>query len=307
ARTPVEIAIDGRGRGFTAVAVEMVQGGRAQPLGRKTFQPAPWWSISSKGTGKNTMRVEIGRETVKGLQGTPVTIRAKGERAGTLLRSPEAIVAEVTLPVRLTPPTLGVVSTATYVTQGGCEAVVYRVGETSVKDGVEAGAWFFPGFPLPGGGKGDRFALFAVPYDMRAAAEVRLVAVDDVGNRAQAGFIDKFTPDPPREDTIQLDDAFLGRVVPAILSQTPGMADHGGLLQNFLAINGELRRENNEELKKLASASRTEFLWTAPFEAMRNTGIMAHFADRRSYVLHGKVVDHQDHLGLDLAKTESAP
>jgi len=136
---------------------------------------------------------------------------------------------------------------------------------------------------------------------------VRLVAVDDVGNRAQTGFIDKFTPDPPREDTIQLDDAFLGRVVPAILSQTPGMADHGGLLQNFLAINGELRRENNEELKKLASASKTEFLWTAPFEAMRNTGIMAHFADRRSYVLHGKVVDHQDHLGLDLAKTESAP
>jgi murein DD-endopeptidase MepM/ murein hydrolase activator NlpD len=306
-RTPVEIGIDGRGRGFTSVEVELVQGTRIQPLGRKTYTPPPWWSIRSKGTGTDTLRVEVGRETVKGLQGTPGTIRVRGERAGTPLRSPDPVVREVTLPVRLTPPTLGVISTATYVTQGGSEAVVYRVGETSVKDGVEAGEWFFPGFPLPGGAKGDRFALFAVPYDMRTPSAVRVVAVDDVGNKASTGFIDRFTPDPPREDTIRLDEAFLGRVVPAILSQTPEITDRGGLLENFLAINGELRRANNAELRKLAAASRQEFLWTAPFEAMRGTGIMAHFADRRSYVLNGRVVDHQDHLGLDLAKTESAP
>jgi murein DD-endopeptidase MepM/ murein hydrolase activator NlpD len=34
---------------------------------------------------------------------------------------------------------------------------------------------------------------------------------------------------------------------------------------------------------------------------------MAHFADHRSYVYDGRVVDHQDHLGLDLAKTEASP
>lgn len=306
ARTPIEVAIDGRGRGFSQVRVELVQGTRVETLGRKSFQAAPWWSLSSAGTGKDAMRVEVGRETVKGLAGTPVTIRVTAERAGTLLRSPAPVVREATLPVRLNPPSLGVLSSFTYVTQGGCEAVVYRVGETSVRDGVEAGEWFFPGFPLPGGAKGDRFALFAVPYDMRSVSGVRLVAVDDVGNRAQSAFIDKFTPDPPRSDTIQLDEAFLQRVVPAILSQTPEMTDRGGLLENFLAINGELRRTNNAVLKKLALTSKTQFLWTAPFEAMRNTGIMAHFADRRSYVLHGRVVDHQDHLGLDLAKTEAA-
>jgi murein DD-endopeptidase MepM/ murein hydrolase activator NlpD len=307
ARTPIEVAIDGRGRGFSRVEVTMVQGTRVEPLGSKEYRPAPWWKLPSGGTGKDTMRVEVGRETVRGLSGAPVTIRVKGERAGALLRSPDPVVREVTLPVRLTPPTLGVLSTATYVTQGGCEAVVYRVGDTAVRDGVQAGDWFFPGFPLPGGGKGDRFALFAVPYDTRSAQGVVLVAFDDVGNRAQHSFIDKFTPDPPRSDTIRLDEGFLSRVVPAILSQTPEMTDRGGLLENFLAINGELRRANNTVLRDLASTSATRFLWSAPFEAMRGTGIMAHFADRRQYVLGGRVVDHQDHLGLDLAKTEAAP
>jgi hypothetical protein len=240
ARTPVKIEVDGKGRGFRSVKVELVQGSRVEPLGHRDYAPAAPWSLSSKGTGSDEIKVEVGRDTIKGLSQAPATIRVTAERAGSWLRSPEPIVREAVLPVRLTPPSLGVLSTATYVTQGGSEAVVYRVGETAVRDGVEAGEWFFPGFPLPGGAKGERFAFFAVPYDTGNAAAIRLVAIDDVGNRAQVSFIDKFTPEAPRSDTIRLDDAFLGRVVPAILSQTPELTDRGSTLQNFLAINGEL-------------------------------------------------------------------
>ena len=40
---------------------------------------------------------------------------------------------------------------------------------------------------------------------------------------------------------------------------------------------------------------------------MGSTKVMAHFADRRSYVYRGKGVDQQDHLGLDMAGLARAP
>ncbi len=65
---------------------------------------------------------------------------------------------------------------ATYVAQGGCEAVVYRVGDSSVRDGVQAGDWWFPGYDLPGGAPGERFALFGAPFDLDDPERIRLVA-----------------------------------------------------------------------------------------------------------------------------------
>jgi murein DD-endopeptidase MepM/ murein hydrolase activator NlpD len=185
--------------------------------------------------------------------------------------------------------------------------VVYRVGETAVKDGVSAGAWFFPGFPLPGGGPQDRFALFAVPYDMNEISQVKLIAEDDVGNASSASIIDKFFARPLRHDTIPLDDAFLQKVVPPILSQTPELQDKGSLLANYLEINRELRKIDNAQLTALAKTSQPRFLWTRPFQPMGSTKVMAHFADRRSYVYRGSAVDQQDHLGLDMAGISHAP
>ena len=49
-----------------------------------------------------------------------------------------------------------------------------------MRDGVQAGDWWFPGYALPGGDERDRFALFAVPYDMSDVSDVKLVAIDDV-------------------------------------------------------------------------------------------------------------------------------
>jgi murein DD-endopeptidase MepM/ murein hydrolase activator NlpD len=85
------------------------------------------------------------------------------------------------------------------------------------------------------------------------------------------------------------------------------MTDRGSLLENFLAINRELRKSDNAALKEMAKTTKTEFLWRRPFQAMRNAGVMARFADRRTYVYEGRRIDQQDHLGLDLARTEAAP
>lgn len=305
-RTPVVIAAAAGGRGLGPFKVELVQGERVVPLAARELVPRPAWKFWGPRTAADTVRVEVGKETVPELKGGEATIRVTAERAGTWLRRPPAVVRELALPVRLVPPTLAVVSTRTYVAQGGAEAVVYRVGEGATRDGVRAGAWWFPGYPLPGGAAGERFALFAVPYDQADAATVRLVAADAVGNEAEASFIDQFFPKPFSTDTIELDDRFLDKVVPEIMAQTPELADRGSKLDNYLQINGDLRRRNAEELRALAAKSPAEFRWRGAFLPLPNGQVMSAFADRRNYLYGGKQVDRQDHLGFDLAATRQA-
>src|SRR6185369_15986194 len=116
-----------------------------------------------------------------------------------------------------------------------------------------------------------------------------------------------FFPQTVRSDTIQVTDDFLGKVVPEIMSQTPDMHDRGSPVANYLAINGELRKANAAEMTRLSESSRPAFLWSRRFEPMPNGKVMSSFADRRTYVYGGKTIDHQDHLGFDLASTRGAP
>ncbi|HEX6899485.1 MAG TPA: M23 family metallopeptidase [Thermoanaerobaculia bacterium] len=301
--TPVQIRIEDPQR-VEKVRVEVVQGSDVKPVMEKTFTPQPAWKMWG-GPPPVEMTANVGRETVQGLRAGDATIRVTAERAGAILRRPEPVVSEVKLPVRLAPPSLQILSNFHYVNQGGAEAVVYRVGEGAIRDGVQAGSWWFPGFPVPGNNdKQVRFAFFAVPYDMSDASQVRLVAEDEVGNRAEAGFIDKFTPRPIKTDTIPVDDKFMNKVVPEILSQSPEIADKGDLLQNYLQINRDLRKKNAQTLKELGAKSERKFLWNRPFLPMPNAAITAAFADRRTYIYNGKNVDQQDHLGFDMASVE---
>ncbi len=305
-RTLVKIEVSEPRRGLSRVSVELVQGDKAAKLEEKSYKPSSQFTFWGAKTAKDVLLVEAGRQTLPGLTGGTAAIRVTADRAGTWLRSPAPRVEELVLPVRLSPPSLQVTSTQTYVAQGGCEAVTYKVGETSVRDGVRAGSWWFPGFPLPGGGKQDRFAFFAVPYDM-AEPNVRLVAEDAAGNSAEMGFVDKFTPKPFKSDNLEINDTFMGKVVPEILSQSPELKDRGSLLENYLAINRELRVKDGDVIKSLAQKSRPAFLWTKPFSMIPNGKVMASFADRRTYLYQGRVIDHQDHLGFDLAVTKQSP
>ena len=293
-------------RGLTDVRVELVQGDKTRTLQEKTYRPRRQFQFWGPRAERDTLTCEAGRSAVPWLNEGNATVRVTAGRAGTWLRSPSPEVRELTLPVRLTPPALQVRSSKTYAAQGGCEVVVYTVGEGAVRDGVRSGPWWFPGYPFPGGGKQDRFAFFAVPYDM-TKPEVRLVAVDAAGNEAETHFIDTFTPKSFRSDAIQLNASFLGKVVPEIMSHAPELQDRGNLVDNFLQINTRLRQENAGELKKLAAASQQRFLWRRPFLMMPNGKVMAGFGDHRIYRYEGKDLDSQDHLGYDLAVTRNSP
>jgi murein DD-endopeptidase MepM/ murein hydrolase activator NlpD len=108
---------------------------------------------------------------------------------------------------------------------------------------------------------------------------------------------------------ISVTDSFLQSVVPSILQNTPEFSvdDPTDLLASYLAINNDMRRENDAYIAELAQRTAPEILWDGPFRQLINTAVESGFADQREYVYNGEVVDHQTHLGFDLASTAAAP
>lgn len=295
--------------GLGSLRLELQQGARTELVAERDLTPgSPLPSfLGGGGTAEATLEAVVGTETMSWLEEGEAVLRASAERSAGVLRRPPPVAVERTVLVRRRPPRLGLVSTQHYARQGGSGAVVYRVGDTVLRSGVRAGGFEADGFALPSGGPDERFALYAIPWDLRDQSDVRLFAVDDAGNRVEQPFLDLFKPMPPRVDTIPVSDDFLERVVPAIASQTPGFDASGSLLEQYLRINGELRRRELARVAELARASRPAFLWSGPFLQMPNTALKANFAQTRTYLYEGREVDRQTHLGLDLASTARAP
>lgn len=305
-KTSIKIEVSEPARGLSSVRVDLLQGDRTYAVAERSYVPRAAFNFWGSHTTSDTIQVAVGRDSLAELKPGDAVIRVSAGRAPTWLRHPGPAIQEISLPVRLMPPVLQVLSTQIYVAQGGCEVVVYQVGDTAVRDGVKSGDWWFPGYALPGGGKQDRFATFAVPYDM-TQPKVRLVAADAAGNEAERSIIDKFFPRPPKTDSIEVTDAFISKVVPEILAHSPEIREKSTPLESYLAINQELRKTNAALLKDMAQKSQQAFLWSKPFLMMANAKVMASFADRRTYLYQGRQIDRQDHLGYDQAVTARAP
>ena len=294
--------------GLGRVTLELVQDDRAVTLGEQRFGRAGAFSPTrGRFTASAELTATVGRSAQGWLKEGEVVLRATADRMAGPLRSGAPVFVERHLAVRLRPPHLELLSKQHYLRQGGSGVVVLRVGDSAVRSGVRAGAVESASFVLPGGGPGERFVLFAIPWELSDAGQVRLFAEDGAGNRVEVPFVDLFKPSSHRADRLELSDAFLAKVVPPIASQTPGFDASGSLLDQYLRINGDVRRAALATIATLAADTQPAFLWRGAFAQMPNTQRRAGFAENRTYVYQGKVVDHQTHLGLDLASTERAP
>jgi murein DD-endopeptidase MepM/ murein hydrolase activator NlpD len=209
-----------------------------------------------------------------------------------------------------------VLSTHHYINQGGAEMVVYRISPNDVQSGVVVGNLEYPGYPATGvtvdgikiSDPGVRVAFFALLYDQPVDTPMHLFARDEAGNAARADFESRTFPKPARQSTIPLDDKFLDRVVPAILAGTTEIKPEGSTIDKFLAINGELRRKNAAKIASFAAQSAPELYWRGVvFHPFTNSAVESAFADRRTYTYQGKEIDHQTHLGFDLASYATTP
>jgi murein DD-endopeptidase MepM/ murein hydrolase activator NlpD len=215
--------------------------------------------------------------------------------------------------VHLAPPQISVQSLHHFINHGGSEMVVYRVSEAAVS-GVRVGDKEYVGYPAAGAGiagaSPDLYvAFFALLWNQDTKTPIDLFARDDYGNESHASFDYRVIQKKFRNSRIEIDDRFLGKVVPAILQNTPDLQvqDPSDLVGAFLRINRDLRQQNNTTIANLAHQSSSQILWQGPFKQLMNSAVEAGFADQRTYVYRGKEIDQQVHLGFDLASLSNAP
>ena len=288
--------------GLRHLSVEIEQGGQTLPVLSETLSSG--WSFWRPGLRQWTRHIEIRASDHPQLQQGQATLRIQA-RNKNFFSSQSALTQ--TLPVRLNPPSIQVLSGLLYVNQAGCEMVLYRVSNTAVTSGVKVGEYFFPGYPFPGGQQGDRLALFAFPHDAPADTAAFVAAADEIGNEALATFSYRLKTKQFRHRDIEVADQFLQTTVPAIFASTPGLADQGDPLKNFLFVNGTLRERNRRQIAEISRQTVAEFLWEGAFLQLSNTAVESQFADYRTYIYNGQKVDQQVHLGFDLASVQHAP
>jgi murein DD-endopeptidase MepM/ murein hydrolase activator NlpD len=169
--------------------------------------------------------------------------------------------------------------------------------------GVRVGKYTFRSFPMPGQtdpNSSQRFSLFAFPWDVPADTVPEVYARNPSGAEATAKFWFKVFPKQFRARDLPIDDAFLQKAV--------GELDPNGsgeLVDRFLKINREMRKQNNQYLTDLRMKSEPRMLWQGPF--FRIGKVESFFADQRSYFYKGAKIDRQMHLGFDLSDVQAAP
>jgi murein DD-endopeptidase MepM/ murein hydrolase activator NlpD len=106
--------------------------------------------------------------------------------------------------------------------------------------------------------------------------------------------------------SLAIDDNFLARKVPD-LQRDNNLPQAAEFVQGYLAINGDLRRQNEVRIREITATSAREPQWDGVFRRQSNAAPLSAFADRRSYTYNGQVIDHQTHLGYDLASLKASP
>lgn len=266
--------------------------------------------------GENTLRLTrpLGKQSLPDLKAGSARITITAVREVLFgLREAQASAAR-DIDVRLVPPRVNAVSQFHYINHAGSELVVYRVTPPEAESGVRVGERDYRGYPAAGAGiktedPSLRVAFFALLWDQDVKTPVRLFARDELGNEGTASFDYRVFPKNLRHSTINLNEEFLTKVVTEILPQSPELQvdDPANLLASYISINNELRRRNNAQIAALADQTAPELLWRGPFKQLINTAVEAGFADQRTYFHDGQEVDHQVHLGYDLASTVNAP
>lgn len=293
------------------VTVVLEQGGNSYPV----FASDPG-SPPANGGGDAADRLlvmrPLGNRAVPELTSGPARLVIRAARPVLYgLRDVESTVTR-DLQVRLEPPRVAVLSTFHFVNHGGSEFAVFRVTPEDTQSGIRVGDREYPSFPASGAGiTGDpalRVAFFALLYDQPTSTRIDVFARDAAGNQVVVPLDYRVFPKAYKTSRIEIDDRFLGRVVPAISSTSPD--EHiptDDLLAGFLKINRDLRQQNNQYVRELAKKTASALTFMDAFQQLGNSAVQAQFADSRTYTYKGKEIDQQVHLGFDLATTAHAP
>jgi murein DD-endopeptidase MepM/ murein hydrolase activator NlpD len=205
--------------------------------------------------------------------------------------------------VVLKPPTIVADGRQHYINQGGAELVTLDLGGNWTDAGVRVANYTAGTFPMPGqpDNSNQRFSLFPFPWDVSPETVPLAFAKNGAGTEVTTTFWVKVFPKKFRQSTIQLNDKELQKVDGELDPEGTG-----SLVDRFIRLNREVRRENAQTIYNLRNNTEKRILWSGPFIPVKGAR-ESYFADKRSYFYNGKKVDEQVHLGYDLAQTTNMP
>jgi len=282
--------------GIRRITATIEQEGRTFKVFEATH-PARRFFFLGKSEPPQTVNFIAGTKTAQGLRDGKARLMI--EAVGNDLRGHTARI-DIPVEVNTQPPRVVADGFQHYINQGGAELVTFKVSGYWIEAGVRVGPYTFRSFPMPGRPENERFSLFAFPWDVDANTVPVVYARNPSGAEATAQFWFKVFPKKFRTRDLELSDAFLEKVVQQI-----DPSGSGDLLERFLRINRDMRRQNNQTLADLRFKTEERFLWKGPFLRYGKTESL--FADTRNYIYRGKAVDRQTHLGFDLADVQQAP
>ena len=211
------------------------------------------------------------------------------------------------LKIDTTPPQIVPLSRLNYFSIGGSGLITYEVSEDTVKTGIYLNKIFFPAYKVgTSSGKFSSYVCYiGIPYDIRFPVDFYIWAEDRAGNNATARFYYRIKKRSFRKRKIIITDSFLKKVLPFFshLSFPKDASD----IDKFLKINRELRKKNNQLIKRLVLKTSKKRLWKGAWIYLRNSKCTARFGDQRAYFYKGRCIDHQVHLGIDLASVANSP
>ncbi len=148
-------------------------------------------------------------------------------------------------------------------------------------------------------------AFFALKTDQGPGTELYIRALDAAGNSARAGFYHHIRKKSFKTDIISISDSFISSILPEFYA-VEGLPRSASPVDQFLFINQELRRRNNEIILGNGRKTDSVLFWKGEFLRLPNSATRAGFADQRQYRYNDEIIDRAVHLGVDLASLEHA-
>ena len=208
------------------------------------------------------------------------------------------------------PPQVSVLTNRHNIESGGTALVIYKLFEENIKSGVIVGENFFPGHPGLFEDKDINAAFFALSHTQGPGTQISVIAEDMAGNTTKRGFHHYIRDKKFKTDILNISDDFLEKNISDFdVGVTNGsfQGEKNPLLEKFLHINGETRKNNVEKILSIPQVSENKKYWDGRFLRLHGSARRAGFADHRIYKYKGKEIDRAIHMGIDLASTANAP
>lgn len=199
------------------------------------------------------------------------------------------------------PPKIQIIHAPYTVLQGGSGAIRVKMSEPGELS-VEVGGRRFRSYMVK-----DRtyIALFGVPVSASSEDVIKVVAVDEAGNRTLLPLGTRIKKNNFKTVWIELQDK--ERVVATKLDAIAGgESEDTDFVSLFKKVNEDVRKRNEEEIRQIGRKSEPRRFWKGRFLQLMNSKVLSKYGERRRYTYGGKLISKSWHLGYDLASVRNA-